>query len=114
MSRGQLQALRPEEQRMLTGHELSHLRRRHHLYVHTVDLAVAANPLLHRAADAVRLRPHGRTERGRRSDPARLVLTARRRRRRIRRVQGCRLRSSGDRSVINAEGWTGRRARSCF
>lgn len=55
ISRGLLQALGPAEQRMLTGHELSHLRRRHHLYVHAVDLAVAANPLLTRAANTVRL-----------------------------------------------------------
>lgn len=55
ISRGLLDALGPAERRMLTGHELSHLRRRHHLYVHAVDLAVAANPLLFRAADAVRL-----------------------------------------------------------
>jgi hypothetical protein len=40
---------------MLTGHELSHLRRRHHLYVHAVDLAAAANPSLRRVAAAVRL-----------------------------------------------------------
>jgi hypothetical protein len=40
---------------MLIGHELSHLRRRHHLYVHAVDLAAAANPTLRRVAAAVRL-----------------------------------------------------------
>ncbi len=55
ISRGLLDALGPLERQMLTGHELSHLRRRHHLYVHAVDLAVAANPLLFRAADEVRL-----------------------------------------------------------
>ncbi len=55
ISRGLLQALGPAEQRMLTAHELSHLRRRHHLYVHAVDLAVAANPLLLGASRAVRL-----------------------------------------------------------
>ena len=55
ISRGLLQALGPAERRMLTGHEMSHLRRRHHLYVHAVDLAVAANPLLFRAAGGVRL-----------------------------------------------------------
>ena len=55
ISRGLLQALGPTEKRMLTGHELSHLRRRHHLYVHAVDLAVAANPLLRGAGTAVRL-----------------------------------------------------------
>ena len=55
ISRGLLQALGPAERRLLTGHELSHLRRRHHLYVHAVDLAVAANPLLRKASGAVRL-----------------------------------------------------------
>jgi Zn-dependent protease with chaperone function len=55
ISRSLLQALGPAEQRMLTGHELSHLRCRHHLYVHAVDLAVAANPLLRKACSAVRL-----------------------------------------------------------
>ena len=55
ISRGLLDALGPADRRMLTGHEMSHLRRRHHLYVHAVDLAVAANPLLTRAAGAVRL-----------------------------------------------------------
>ena len=55
ISRGLLLALGPAEQRMLTGHEMSHLRRRHHLYVHAVDLAVAANPLLFKASGAVRL-----------------------------------------------------------
>ena len=55
ISRDLLDALGPAERQMLTGHELSHLRHRHHLYVHAVDLAVAANPLLVRAAGAVRL-----------------------------------------------------------
>ena len=55
ISRQLFDALGPREQHMLTGHELSHLRRRHHLYVHAVDLAAAANPALRRVADAVRL-----------------------------------------------------------
>jgi Zn-dependent protease with chaperone function len=55
ISRQLFDALGPREQQMLTGHELSHLRRRHHLYVHAVDLAAAANPALRRVADAVRL-----------------------------------------------------------
>jgi Zn-dependent protease with chaperone function len=55
ISRQLFDALGPREQQMLTAHELSHLRRRHHLYVHAVDLAVAANPTLHRVALAVRL-----------------------------------------------------------
>ena len=48
-------ALGTVERQMLTAHELSHLRRRHHLYVHAADLAVAANPALAQVADAVRL-----------------------------------------------------------
>jgi Zn-dependent protease with chaperone function len=55
ISRHLFDALGPREQQMLTGHELSHLRRRHHLYMHAVDLAAAANPALRRVADAVRL-----------------------------------------------------------
>jgi Zn-dependent protease with chaperone function len=55
ISRQLFDALGPREQQMLTGHELSHLRRRHHLYVHAVDLAAAANPALRRVAAAVRL-----------------------------------------------------------
>jgi Zn-dependent protease with chaperone function len=55
ISRQLFDALGPREQRMLTGHELSHLRRRHHLYIHAVDLAVAANPTLLRVAAAIRL-----------------------------------------------------------
>lgn len=55
ISRGLLDALAPAERRMLTGHEMSHLRHRHHLYVHAVDLAAAANPLLTTVADVVRL-----------------------------------------------------------
>jgi Zn-dependent protease with chaperone function len=55
ISRQLFDALGPREQQMLTGHELSHLRRRHHLYVHAVDLAAAANPALRRVASAVRL-----------------------------------------------------------
>jgi len=55
ISRQLFDALGPREQQMLIGHELSHLRRRHHLYVHAVDLAAAANPTLRRVAAAVRL-----------------------------------------------------------
>src|SRR6478672_1569067 len=55
ISRHLFDALGPREQQMLTGHELSHLRRRHHLYVHAVDLAAAASPALRRVASAVRL-----------------------------------------------------------
>lgn len=43
------------DRRVLVAHELSHLTRRHHLYVHVADLAAAANPLLRTIPDAVRL-----------------------------------------------------------
>ena len=69
ISRDLLDALGPAERHMLTGHEMSHLRWRHHLYVHAVDLAVAANPLLSAAADAVRLG----VERWADEDAARLI-----------------------------------------
>ncbi len=55
ISRGLFDTLGPAERLMLTGHEMSHLRHRHHLYVHAADLAAAANPLLGRVADVVRL-----------------------------------------------------------
>jgi len=55
ISRQLFDLLGPVERRLLTGHELSHLRRRHHLFLHAVDLAVAANPTMFRMADAVRL-----------------------------------------------------------
>lgn len=55
ISRQLFDALGHEERQIVTAHELSHLRRRHHLYVHAVDLAVAANPALGRAARSVRL-----------------------------------------------------------
>jgi Zn-dependent protease with chaperone function len=47
--------LTTDERRVLTTHELSHLYKRHHLYVHIVDIAAAANPLLKPATLAVRL-----------------------------------------------------------
>ena len=43
------------ERRVVIAHELSHLRRRHHLYLHAVDLAAAANPLLGPLRSTVRL-----------------------------------------------------------
>lgn len=43
------------ERRVLTAHELSHLTKRHHLYVHIADIAAAGNPLLRRVSAAVRL-----------------------------------------------------------
>ena len=54
ISRTLFAALDDDERRVLTAHELSHLRRRHHLYLHLVDLAAAANPLVRPAAGAVR------------------------------------------------------------
>jgi len=47
--------LSSDERRVLTAHELSHLRKRHHLYVHVADIAAAGNPLLRRVSAAVRL-----------------------------------------------------------
>lgn len=55
ISRALYDELEPPERRVLIAHELSHLRRRHHLYVHAVDLAAAANPLLAPARAAVRV-----------------------------------------------------------
>lgn len=55
ISRSLFAALGSQERQILVAHELSHLRRRHHLYVHAVDLAVAANPVLRPLAAAVRL-----------------------------------------------------------
>jgi len=50
-----LRQLSNEERRVITGHELSHLNNRHHLFVHVADIAVAANPLLGPVSGAVRL-----------------------------------------------------------
>jgi len=47
--------LNSDERRVLTAHELSHLRKRHHLYVHVADIAAAGNPFLRRVSAAVRL-----------------------------------------------------------
>lgn len=54
ISRALFAELDTQERRVLLGHELSHLRRRHHLYVHAVDLAAAANPFLAPAGAAIR------------------------------------------------------------
>jgi beta-lactamase regulating signal transducer with metallopeptidase domain len=50
-----LSRLSCDERRVLTAHELSHLRNRHHLYVHIADIAAAGNPLLRPVSGAVRL-----------------------------------------------------------
>jgi hypothetical protein len=55
ISRELFSALGSAERRMLTAHEMSHLRRRHHLYVQAADIAIAANPALARVADPMRL-----------------------------------------------------------
>lgn len=55
ISRHLFDALDPSDRRVLLAHELSHLRRRHHLYVHAVDAAATANPLLRPLGPAVRL-----------------------------------------------------------
>jgi beta-lactamase regulating signal transducer with metallopeptidase domain len=38
--------LDPDDRTVVLAHERSHLRHRHHLYVHVVDVAAAANPFL--------------------------------------------------------------------
>jgi hypothetical protein len=48
-----LGSLAPGERRVLLEHEESHLRHRHHLYVHAARLAAAANPLLRPVARSV-------------------------------------------------------------
>lgn len=47
--------LEPGDQRIVLAHERSHLRRRHHWYVHLVDIAAAANPVLAPVRGIVRL-----------------------------------------------------------
>ncbi len=44
-----------DERQVVTAHELSHLTKRHHLYVHLADIAAAGNPLVRPVAAAVRL-----------------------------------------------------------
>jgi Zn-dependent protease with chaperone function len=55
ISRSLFAELDSAERQVLVAHELSHLRRRHHLYIQAVDLAVAANPALTPLYAAVRL-----------------------------------------------------------
>jgi hypothetical protein len=55
ISRELFSALGSAERHMLTAHEMSHLRHRHHLYVQATDIAIAANPALARVADPIRL-----------------------------------------------------------
>ena len=50
-----LTELTADERRVLTAHELSHLHKRHHLYVHLADIAAAGNPFLRPVSTAVRL-----------------------------------------------------------
>ncbi len=50
-----LDHLTPDERRVVTAHELAHLTRRHHVYVHLADIAAAANPLLRGIPQAVRV-----------------------------------------------------------
>ena len=54
LSRRLLTHLTADERRVVTAHELSHLTRRHHLYVHVADIAAAANPLLRAVPGAIR------------------------------------------------------------
>ncbi len=55
VSRGMLEALDPEERRVLIAHERAHLDARHHRFLLAADLAVAAMPLLVPLARQVRL-----------------------------------------------------------
>ncbi len=55
LGRRLLDHLTPDERRVVTAHELAHLRKRHHLYVHLADIAAAANPLLRGVPRAVRV-----------------------------------------------------------
>jgi beta-lactamase regulating signal transducer with metallopeptidase domain len=54
ISRRLFTELTAAERQVLTAHELSHLTRRHHLFVHLADIASAANPLLGSVSGAVR------------------------------------------------------------
>lgn len=47
--------LERHEQQVVLAHERSHLRRHHHWYLHVVDVAAAANPLLRPVRAVVRL-----------------------------------------------------------
>lgn len=55
ISRRLLRELTWDERQVLTAHELSHLHKRHHLYLHVVDIAAAANPFITPVSAAVRL-----------------------------------------------------------
>ena len=55
VSRGMLEALDPEERRVLIAHERAHLAGRHHRFLVAADLAVATMPLLAPLARQVRL-----------------------------------------------------------
>ena len=54
ISQSLLRHLSADERRVVLAHELSHLTRRHHLYLHLADIAAAANPLLARVPRAIR------------------------------------------------------------
>jgi Zn-dependent protease with chaperone function len=53
VSTSMLSALSAPERRALLAHEASHLRHRHHFYLHLAALAAAGNPLLRRTADEI-------------------------------------------------------------
>lgn len=53
VSTGMLRSLTAQQQLVLLAHERSHLRHRHHLYLHVVRVAAAANPLVGPLAAAV-------------------------------------------------------------
>ncbi|HEX4704768.1 MAG TPA: M56 family metallopeptidase [Pseudonocardiaceae bacterium] len=54
VSTSMLALLAPAERRALLAHERAHLARKHHLFVATVDVLAAANPLLRPLVSAIR------------------------------------------------------------
>lgn len=60
VSRGMLDALEPRERQVVFAHERAHLQQKHHRYLLTVEVAVAALPVLRPLAEQMRLA----TERG--------------------------------------------------
>lgn len=55
VSQGMLDALRPDERRVLFAHERAHLDQHHHRYLVAAELAVAILPLLRPLAEQIRL-----------------------------------------------------------
>ena len=106
ISRDLFDALEPTDRRVLLAHELSHLRRRHHLYVHAVDIAATAQPPAPPAESggAARRGAVGRRgRRRRRGDRA----TAGRALARTALVQAGLRRAAGDRPFPDPTNWLG-------